>query len=546
MIFSSKSTDDAAGSILAHSLKVSGQTLKKGRTLAPSDIKALQDAGVENVIVATLEAGDLHEDEAAAAIASSLAGANTTFSEPFTGRSNIYGDADGLAVIDEERLHQINRLDESLTVATLPRHSQSAARQMLATVKIIPFAVPKTIIDQAVKIAKAGDPIVSLSPFRVGTADLILTRLPHTKPSILDKTVAVISGRLKNCNAQLGEILYCGHAEDEVASSVASLRGRGNPLLIFGASAIVDRLDVIPAGLQTVGGEVVHLGMPVDPGNLLMLGSFGNVPVVGVPSCARSPKLNGFDWVLQRILADVKVGREDIMSMGVGGLLKEIPSRPRPRENTDDNAGGKSEPRIAAIILGAGRSTRMGETNKLLKELDGVPVIRRTVQKIAQSRVSEIVVVTGHETELVEQALEGLNIRFVQNPDYKQGISSSLKQGINTVSKTADGAIVALGDMPFISPASINKLVSAFDPEEGRGICVPQYRRKRGNPILWGAEFFDAMQGLSGDIGAKHLMAEFSESVCEVEISSRSILIDLDTPEAFENFENGTLSNSLE
>ncbi|MEM1199871.1 MAG: molybdopterin-binding protein, partial [Pseudomonadota bacterium] len=351
---------EAVGGILAHSVKTGGQNLKKGRTLVAEDLDVLRAAGLSEVTIARLDDEDIHEDEAAQLMAAALTGAHVAPAEPFTGRANLYADAEGLVLVDENRLRAINRLDERLTVATLPAHEPVSLRQMLATVKIIPFALPRSIITAALEVARDGGPIVSVAPFSVNTVDLVITKLPQLKASMIEKTEQVVRGRLERCGAELGQVTLCDHSEADVATSIAR-HTPGVPLLLFGASAIVDRNDVIPAGLEQAGGEVVHLGMPVDPGNLLMLGRFGASPVIGVPSCARSPKLNGFDWVLQRVLAGLEVGAHDLMDMGAGGLLKEIPSRPRPRElRGGEMPVGRRSAKIAAIILAAGRSTRMG------------------------------------------------------------------------------------------------------------------------------------------------------------------------------------------
>ena len=533
MKFGTIAVTAAEGSILAHTIRGGDKTFKKGRTLSAEDIAELAAAGIDEVVAATLEPGDVHEDVAAARVARALCGAHTASAEPFTGRANLYAEGTGLLMLDADRLRQINRLDECLTIATLPAVEQVSERQLLATVKIIPFAVPEETVAAAVAIAEGGGPPVSVAAFARDRVNLVLSRLPQTKKSVLEKTVAVIGERLQRCGAEIAELRQCGHSEDELAEAIGRLKDPALPLLLFGASAIVDREDVVPAGLRRAGGKVRHLGMPVDPGNLLMLGALGDTPVIGVPSCARSPKLNGFDWVLKRVLADVPVAGEDLMDMGVGGLLKEIPSRPRPREKTESSAETRKVPRVAAVILAAGRSTRMGPENKLLKQIDGVPVVRRTVSQFADAGVKRIIVVHGHQGAEVRAALQGLNVSFVENPSYREGLSTSVKQGVSAMTEEDDAAIIALGDMPFIAPAIIDKLISAYDPAEGRGICIPTFEGKRGNPVLWGAAYFEAMRELGGDTGAKHLLSEYSEDVCEVAVNDRSILLDLDTPEAF-------------
>ncbi len=537
MDFGAIPSRDAEGAILAHSVKAGGKTLKKGRTLSAGDVALLADAGIVEVIAARLGPEDVHEDQAAAEIASAIKGEHATQAEAFTGRANIYVDEAGLALIDAETINRINNLDEALTIATVRPFDPVAERQMLATVKVIPFSVPQYVLRNALKIA-AASAAIEVAPFVRKRAHLIISRLPQTKPNIIEKTVNVIRGRLEQCGASLGELEICEHSTGAVASAINTVRsGAGDPILIFGASAIVDREDVIPAGLLAAGGEIVHLGMPVDPGNLLMLGRFGGADVIGVPSCARSPKLNGFDWVLQRVLAGLQINREDIMGMGVGGLLKEIPSRPRPREQVSLEKAPRTAPKISAIVLAAGRSTRMGPENKLLKTIDGAPMVRQCVENLLVGRIDQVTVVTGYEREAVEAALREFPVSFVHNPDFCDGLSTSLKAGIAEQSDSTDAALVALGDMPLITPALIGKLISAFDPEEGRGICVPTFEGKRGNPVLWGADYFPAMAGLSGDTGAKHLLAEFSEAVCEVEAPERSVLQDFDTPEAFDELE---------
>ena len=323
---------EAEGAILAHSIRQGGVSFKKGRRLSPADIAALHGEGVKRVFAARLEAGDVHEDEAARAVSRAIAGEGITVDEPFTGRANLHAPAAGIALIDAGRVRALNRLHESLTLATVQPFDLVSARQMLATVKIIPFATPKAVVAEALALA-AGAAMIGFAPFRSCRAGLVVTELPGARKSLRAKTVAAIEARLSALGSQLGEVIDTPHAIEPVAAAIARLKASGHhPVLVFGASAIVDRGDVIPAALTATGGEVIHLGMPVDPGNLMMLGRLGEASVIGVPSCARSPKLNGFDWVLARILAGIDVRPQDIMDMGAGGLLMEIPTRPLPRD----------------------------------------------------------------------------------------------------------------------------------------------------------------------------------------------------------------------
>jgi molybdenum cofactor cytidylyltransferase len=267
--------------------------------------------------------------------------------------------------------------------------------------------------------------------------------------------------------------------------------------------------------------------MPVDPGNLLLLGSLNGKPVVGLPSCARSPKVNGFDFVLQRLFAGLPVGREDIMRMGVGGLLQEIPTRPQPR---DAERTTLRAPRIAAVVLAAGLSSRMG-SNKLLAEWRGKSLLRWSVETAIKSEARPVIVVTGHESAKVEAALKGLDVRIVHNLHYASGLSASLKAGIRAVPVNSDGAIVVLGDMPEIAPSLIDRMIAAFSPPDGRSICVAMHEHRRGNPVLWARRFFPEIEALNGDAGAKDLIAAHEDMVCDIETDG-AVLRDIDTPDA--------------
>jgi len=322
----------AEGAILAHSVKSGGVNFKKGRVLSTEDVSALKAASVRRVFSARLAPTDIHEDAAAARLAKAVCGDGVTRQDASTGRANIYASHDGIALVDAGLVRVLNRIHESVTLATLTPFQAVKSGQMVATVKIIPFAAPADIVEEAVRLAGSGT-LVSVVPFKPCRAGLVLTRTDGMKTSLLEKSARVIRERLERHGSSLGDVIEVPHTIEGVADGISQLKASGHaPVLVFGASAIVDRGDVVPAGLQAAGGTIVHLGMPVDPGNLLLLGNLDGEAVIGVPSCARSPKLNGFDWVLGRVLAGIDVRPQDIMDMGAGGLLMEIETRPSPRE----------------------------------------------------------------------------------------------------------------------------------------------------------------------------------------------------------------------
>lgn len=539
MKFARIPVDAAAGAILAHSVSAPGGSIKKGRVLTATELARLKAAGLTHIIAAQLEPGDVSEDEAAGRIARAAAGENTHSSAPFTGRANLFADTAGLAEIDGARVHALNLIDEGLTIATTTPFERVGQKQMVATVKIITFALPEDVVARAEALARTPAGLIRIAPLRAKTAGLILTRLPATKPSVLAKRQQAIAGRLEGLGSRLGPVDTVDHEQGAVAAAIARMNAAGaDPIIVFAASAIVDRGDVIPAGLVAAGGNILRLGMPVDPGNLMLLGRLGSADVIGAPSCAASPKLNGFDWVLERRLAGLDVASRDVAAMGLGGLLKEIATRPQPRElMTEDDNGVRTAPRIAALILAAGRSTRYGGSNKLLAELDGIAIVRRVAQAVLASRARPVVVVTGHQQERVAEALKGLDVRLVHNPNYAKGLSTSLKTGIGALPAQVDGAVVCLGDMPRIEANHIDRLIAAFAPKEGRLIALPLHNGKRGNPVLFGSALFAEMMEAEGDTGARHIIGSHADEVAEVDLGTDAIFADVDTPEALERLQ---------
>lgn len=528
MIFGVLPVAEAEGAILAHSVKHGSGMFKKGRVLSIDDVTALAASGVATVFAAKLGSDDVPEDQAAAAVAQVTGGAGTTAQAPFTGRANLHAKTRGLAVVDTDRVRALNRLHESLTLATVQPFAIVEEREMVATVKVIPFAVPRAVLDQALAIID-GEPLVNVESFKAKRAGLVITKLPQTKPSIVVKSEDAMRERVAALGGELGSVTVVDHRIEAVEAAIREAAATGaDPILVFGASAIVDRGDIIPSALVQAGGDVVHLGMPVDPGNLMMFGKLNETPVIGVPSCARSPKLNGFDWVLARVMAGVQVRREDIMDMGAGGLLAEIPTRPSPREVRPKP---QRAPRVAAIVLAAGKSSRMG-SNKLLEDLGGVPLVAITVSAAKASPVETVVVVTGRDAEEVSRAVTPLGVATVHNPLYEEGLASSLRAGLDALPADIDAAVICLGDMPLVPAGAIARLIAAFNPAEHRSICIPVSGGQRGNPVLWGAQHFVALKSLSGDKGARVLFDDFADQTVDVAVPDEGVLIDVDTPDA--------------
>lgn len=534
MIFASFPLGEAEGAVLAHSHRTPNRVLKKGTVLDQAAIAALQAAGKTEVIAARFEPGDVPENEAAARLAAAVAAPRISAGRANTGRANLHADSAGLFLVDASHLARLNRLDESLTLATLPDNAVVAPGDMLATIKVIPFAVPGAILDQAEALARAEGPPFALHPFRKLKVGLVLSELPGLKESVLAGTIEATEARIHALGGTMLPARRCPHTTQAIAASLREMLEEGaDLLLVAGASATVDRRDVGPAGVVAAGGRIVHFGMPVDPGNLICTCDLEGRPALVLPGCARSPKLNGIDWVLRRLFAGLPVDRDALAAMGLGGLLKDTDARPLPRAK----AAGKPEAppsTIAAVVLAAGKSTRMAPYNKLLvTDRAGKPMIARTVDNVLSSGARPVIVVTGHHADEIKAALAGRPVTYVPSPNYEAGLSESLKAGIAAVPPEARAAIVCLGDMPLVTGRIIDRLLAAHDADEGRLIAVPTHQGQLGNPILWDRSFFPALLAMTGDGGGgRRIIREHAEQVAEIEVNDDAVLRDFDTRES--------------
>jgi molybdenum cofactor cytidylyltransferase len=273
MIFGRIAVADAAGAILAHTTRVAGGVLPKGVFVTPDMVIQLREAGCEHITGARLEAGDVAENEAARRLADALAGPGLARSRPGTGRTNIVAAHAGLFRADAARIDAINALHEGITIATLADATTVRAGSLLATVKIIPFAIPGDVLARAEHLARAASPL-RLPPFRPLRAGLVVTELPALKASVLRGTIEVTTRRIAALGGRLLAPLRVPHAEQPIAEALRALLAQGAELLLVaGASATVDRGDVGPASIVAAGGAIDHFGMPVDPGNLICVAS---------------------------------------------------------------------------------------------------------------------------------------------------------------------------------------------------------------------------------------------------------------------------------
>ncbi len=525
------------GGVIAHKLKTPNMSLKKGHIIDHETLKQMKHDKVSKAYIALPDKDDLNENLAATTLAQSLHLKNCRISHPHHGRVNIYAEENGLFRVNEALINRLNEQTEDIGISTLADQTIVKVGQMLATIKVIPFFVSeKTInkLDQQCTEQLA----METAPFSAHNSQLIMTQNDYDGATTTSKGLKKITTSLASHLAPFDQPaigqpqIIKHHVEDIEAALENTVQGDSDIIFILGASAIQDRHDVIPSAIERIGGTIIRFGMPVDPGNLLLLARHQQKWIIGLPGCVRSPKINGFDWILKLIYANQPIDASLIASLGVGGLLKESNQRPELRDFTRPS---KPTGKIAAVILAAGQSKRMGEENKLLKPYHGKALIKHAVNNVKEAGIETILVVTGHQEDAIKDALIDEDVSLIHNSLFETGQASSIKAGIKHLPKDIETCFIVLGDMPLVGPEVYQGLSAAIDIANGQTIAAPTWQGKRGNPVLWHNCHFSELLSLEGDTGAKNLLSRLSESLVLVPNDKKSILVDIDTQDAFDN-----------
>ncbi len=531
----------SVGVMLAHRLVLGAFKLGKGHLLTAEDVRHLQSLGVTTVVGARLGADELAENPASEALATLLAGANVVVRPTWSGRCNLHAAADGLLVLAEEPVIAANDLDESIAIGTLPPWSPVRKGQVIATVKIITCALRQALLEKCQQIF--AHPPVRIAAWQPRRAALIVSRVAGQRSDPAEATAAVMQQRLAQLQGRLALRLICEHTGECLVRALRQARAAGCDLiLISGGQGTKDRGDTVPAAILQAGGRLERFGIPVEPGNMLLLAWLDEVPVLVMPGCARSRRLNGLDWVLQRLAAGLPLERAAIARMGIGGLIRHV-SETLPLPDSDaekapvaparlHGAGGaetRAGAQVAILVLAAGCSRRMAGENKLLLPWGGVSLAQRATCTALASRASSVTVVTGHEAEAVAAQVRLPGATVVHNPDYLQGMASSLRCGIEALPGESAGVLVLLADMPLVDVACLDRLIDVFEGQSA--IIVPVYQGQRGNPVLWPRRYFDEIRALKGDQGARHLLEQHADAVVTVEMTHDGVLKDIDSPQ---------------
>ncbi len=534
-------TPAAAGAILAHALRLpGGRRLPKGHRLTADDIAALLAAGHHELAVIRPAADDLMEDDAARHLAARLAGAHLQVGAVARGRADILAMADGLPAIDRRLITRLNALDAGFRIATRPEETPVWQGARVASVKVIPLALPREAMAAADRLLEAGaKPPLALHPFRPRPFVLVETTPSSPHPSPPRSYEGALTGRLMRIGSRLEEVVHTPHRQDALASLLSRLHRRlaRETVIVIGplaAAAAPD--DIVPGAIRACGGRILSFGLGVEPGNLLITARIGRRPIVVLPSSARSPARQGADLVLERLAAGLPITARALAGLAIGGLLGPAPERRRTPRPPSSPA---RRPQFAVILLAAGVARRFGG-DKLHADWRGRPLLAWAAAPFRHPAIGLRIGVVRPGAHRTARLLEKEGFTPVTAERADEGMAESLKAGIAALHEAVDrgglhldGVFVMLGDMPAVQPATVAALIAAFTRAQETGenmpdAIIPVYRDRRGHPVLFAPTALAAIRDLQGDLGPKRLFAEGRLVASECAVNDPGVVIDVD------------------
>jgi molybdenum cofactor cytidylyltransferase len=315
--------EQSVGGILVHNIADSEghKALMKGHQLTLADLGKLRSLGKSEVYVALLEPGDVRENEAVARIGRAVAGENTRATQASGGRVNLLAAARGVINLSTVALTRLNSID-GVTVATLPAHTVVEPKAMLATIKTIGLAIPEGALQQVEAIAREYGAAIWVRALASASVAVILTGSADARRPVQDTFTEPIRSRVEELGGHIISSVYIKEDAAVIAEAVSRATASGaNCIILAGETSIMDADDITPRGIKAAGGAIEVYGAPVEPGNLLLLGYIGQVPIIGAPGCVKSRDTNVVDLILPRLLSGERVSRADVIALANGGLL---------------------------------------------------------------------------------------------------------------------------------------------------------------------------------------------------------------------------------
>lgn len=524
----------AEGLILANDIELAKTTIKKGQKLTSSNVSALRSAGIETISCYKADKNDIDAKTAIGMITAAVAGTNTAYMLNDEGYCHIFAETNGIINIDEIRISRFNNSHQDIFINTIKKDEIVKKNDLLAVVRIIPYLINIDEVNNTIHANTGQGALISINSFDIKTATLIQTTMPDTEEQLTSSAKINLEDMLAKTSCKLKSSVECEHNSEDLANTIYSAINQGSEFIIISpAKPTYGKSDIIPTALKESGIDIYKIHIPIETGYDTILAYKGKkIPVVQIPYNYHLGNNDAINKLICKLISKQKFNLEDVSSIGFGSLsITSNMSSDNSRELLSATTKkSKGENTIAAVILAAGRGTRMGGNNKLLQEINDEPLFLQSIKSALQSKCSPVIVVTGFEANTMEEYLRAYDVVVLRNTAYKMGIRTSIDLALSTLPNSVDGAILLPADIPGITTKHIDKMIKAFKPEKKAALCVSEYDGIKKNPILWPRNLFNDANLIPDNSHLRPVFMEHTDYTKIIKTTNEFDVTDINSP----------------
>ncbi len=525
---------EAEGLILANDIELKSSIIKKGTKLSSSNISSLKLAGLETISCYKPNKNDIDAKTAIGMVAAAITGNNTAYILNDDGYCHIFAEKNGIIDIDEVRINRFNNSHPDIFINTIKKDEIVKKDDLLAVIRIIPYLINIDEVNNTIHTNTGQGSLISVADFNIKTTTLIQTTMPDTEEQLTSSTKIYLEELLLKADCKLKSDIKCEHNSEDIANSIYTAINQGAEFIIISpAKPTYGKSDIIPTALKESAIDIYKIHIPVETGFDTILAYKGKrIPVIQIPHNYHLGNNDTINKLICKLISKQKFNIEDITQLGFGSLSikSNITNKTKSEllSGTSTKAKGKST--IAAIILAAGRGTRMGGNNKLLHEINDEPLFLQSIKSALKSKASPIIVVTGFEADRTEEYLRAYDVVILRNTGYKMGIKTSIDLALSSLPHSVDGALLIPADMPGITTEHIDKLIKSFKPNKKEALCISEFEGVKKNPILWPRNLFADANLIPDNSHLRPVFLEHTDYTKAVKTKNELDIIDINTP----------------
>lgn len=537
--------EEADGIVLSETIKLQGEIYPKGYKLNANDIKEWKELGVDVISGMQLQEGDISSNLALEIIGTKLSGSNVSYILDEEGTLKFAALEDGIFRVEENRIAKFNKMSNIFVLNTISPYSNVKAGDIIGILEILPPFVSQSKIDE-IKLNLSGNfAMMTVMPEKQYKAALIYARFYTNKEenSYFTKQVKQLVKHLSRLNLEFSEEYEADYNSQAVGDAIQQAENQGNEVIfIISSIRTGGETDVIPQAMKSYVDEFICCQTAQINMSDMFVGEKRKSRVINLPYNYYREDCSLVDEMIIKSIINEKLIPTDYINKQNIILSKNYELDKNERlllQNHGDEKTDSEEAKVAVVILAAGVSSRTKRNKLLITKENGEPLFMDSVKAAIASKAAPVFVITGHQHEEVEEYLENIDVNVIYNPNYRQGIKTSINLGLSLVPNICQGAILLPADMPNVTTKHINKMIEAFDAQEEKRVVVTNFKGVKRNPILWSRSLFEIADLVPENSGIRTVFAEHEDYMTLINAGSEKLILDVNYPSDIDILEKG-------